>query len=408
MRGIPLPQPWVGCAARTIARMRRRGGSIDSRTGWAVGLLTASKLVLNSGFRFVYPFLPALGRGLGVDLQQMGLVLSVRWGVGFTAPIAVRAVAPRGQSRRLLITGLAVFAFGSFVTAVSGVFVGAIIGFAFMGLGKPLFDIGAQTHVSERVPYARRGRVLGILEMSWAGGFLIGAPVAGWLIDRGGWDLPFWTVGSAALLLVGVVGWLFAGAAASTANGATGTDRPWSQSLVFLITVAASAAALEIVLVTMGAWLEGAFGLTLAALAGVGSLIGVAELTGEGLMVAFIDRIGKRNAFALALSTAAAALVVLSFVSDRAGPSLFAMFVVMMTLELAVISAIPLASEFRPSNRSRFLSWWLVAGGIGRIFADLVSPRLYETSGMPMVSRVAAVTALMGAALLMIGVRELE
>ena len=44
------------------------------------------KLVANIGFRFVYPFLPAIARGLGIDLTQAGALVSVRWAGALTTP----------------------------------------------------------------------------------------------------------------------------------------------------------------------------------------------------------------------------------------------------------------------------------------------------------------------------------
>lgn len=372
----------------------------------AVFLLTAIKLVLNAGFRFVYPFLPAIGRGLGVDLGQMGVLLSVRWGAGFTAPLTVAAVDRVGSSRRLLLAGLISFGAGSLVTATSGVFVGALVGFAFIGVGKPLFDIGAQTYVSERVPYRSRARSLGILELSWAGGFLIGAPLAGWLIDLWSWEAPFWVFGTIALIALGGVALVLE---PSDSHHTTGTERrTQSNSAIvpFLVAVTIAGFTLELVFVTLGAWLEGSFGLSLAGLAGVGALLGVAEFGGEGVMVGFTDRIGKRNSFAGGLGVTAVFLGVLALVNTEMAPALIALFMVIMSLELAVISAIPLATELRPARRSRFLAWFLVAAGIGRIIADLVGPAILENTDMTAVALTAAGSALAGVGVLLTSVEE--
>ena len=162
------------------------------------------KLVANTAIRFVYPFLPAIARGLGIDLTRAGALVSVRWASSLAAP-GVLSVARRVPgSRQLLIGGLIVFAAGSIVTAWTGVFVGAVIGFALVGLAKPMIDVSAQVYVSERVAYAQRARYLGILEIAWAGGLLIGAPVAGWLIANWSWEAPFWAVGLLGLLGVGL------------------------------------------------------------------------------------------------------------------------------------------------------------------------------------------------------------
>jgi predicted MFS family arabinose efflux permease len=372
----------------------------------AVFLLTAIKLVLNAGFRFVYPFLPAIGRGLGVDLGQMGVLLSVRWGAGFTAPLTVAAVDRVGSSRRLLVAGLISFGAGSLVTATSGVFVGALVGFAFIGVGKPLFDIGAQTYVSERVPYRSRARSLGILELSWAGGFLFGAPLAGWLIDLWSWEAPFWVFGAIALIALGGIALVLE---ASDSHHRTDTERRAQSDAAivpFLVAVTIAGFTLELVFVTLGAWLEGSFGLSLAGLAGVGALLGAAEFGGEGVMVGFTDRIGKRNSFAGGLGIAAVFLGVLALVNTEMAPALIALFMVIMSLELAVISAIPLATELRPARRSRFLAWFLVAAGIGRIIADLIGPAILENTDMTAVALTAAGSALAGMGVLFASVEE--
>jgi len=298
------------------------------------------------------------------------------------------------------------FGAGSLVTATSGVFVGALVGFAFIGVGKPLFDIGAQTYVSERVPYRSRARSLGILELSWAGGFLFGAPLAGWLIDLWSWEAPFWVFGAIALIALGGIALVLE---ASDSHHRTDTERRAQSDAAivpFLVAVTIAGFTLELVFVTLGAWLEGSFGLSLAGLAGVGALLGAAEFGGEGVMVGFTDRIGKRNSFAGGLGIAAVFLGVLALVNTEMAPALIALFMVIMSLELAVISAIPLATELRPARRSRFLAWFLVAAGIGRIIADLIGPAILENTDMTAVALTAAGSALAGMGVLFASVEE--
>ena len=371
-------------------------------------VLTLLKLVLNAGWRFVYPFLPALGRGLGVELSQMGVLLSVRWAMGFATPLGVAAVERSRSSRRMLVVGLVSFSLGAWVTAFSGVYMGALVGFALMGIAKPLFDVGAATYVSERVPYDRRARSLGILELSWAAGFLVGAPLAGWLIST--WDsgMPFWVFGSLMMLGLGLVlGFLDP----SDHEHDVGVDLPVgnrSRLAPFLSAVAVAGFTLEMIFVVMGAWLETEFALSLFALAGVGALLGVAELGGEGLMVAFTDRMGKRNSFGVGLACTSLALVVLGLVNDRLVPALIALFFAIVSLELAVISGLPIASELRPSRRAALLAWTLVAAGGGRIVADLIGPRVFRGAGMSAVVWIAAASAALGSFVLFAFVREVS
>jgi len=59
------------------------------------------------------------------------------------------------------------------------------------GLGKSLFDPALQAYVGSRVPYRRRGLVVGFLEMAWAASTLVGIPAMAFLIDRAGWRAAF-------------------------------------------------------------------------------------------------------------------------------------------------------------------------------------------------------------------------
>lgn len=67
-----------------------------------------------------------------------------------------------------------------------------------------MIDISSQVYVSERVAYEERARYLGILEIAWAGGLLLGAPLAGWLIENWSWEAPLWVVGSLGVLGIGL------------------------------------------------------------------------------------------------------------------------------------------------------------------------------------------------------------
>ena len=131
----------------------------------------------------------------------------------------------------------------------------------------------------------------------------------------------------------------------------------------------------------IGGWLEGSFGLSLIALGGVGTLIGVSELAGEVSMAAFTDRIGKRNSLALGLAVAAVALLVLSMISEQLLPAMAVLMVVSVAIEFGIISAIPLTTELRPRARARLLSLLIVASALGRIVGDLVAP-VFAAGGM--------------------------
>lgn len=371
--------------------------------------LLVLKLVANTAVRLVYPFLPAIARGLGIDLNQAGALVSIRWASSMAAP-AVMSVAGRiPGSRQLLIGGLIIFSAGSIVTAWTGVFLGAVIGFALVGLSKPMIDVSSQVYVSERVAYEQRARYVGILEIAWAGGLLIGAPVAGWLIENWSWEAPFWTVGLLGIAGVGLA-LLFLDSDDGAAAGqmVRAADSPGRQVILVLTTIVMFSFAHESVLVVLGGWLEGSFGLTLLALGGVGTLIGVAELIGEVSMASFTDRIGKRNSLAIGIGAGGVLLLLLSIVYDQFLPSMVVLFLAGVVIEFGIISAIPMATELRPRARARTLSLLVVSSALGRVAGDLIAPRVFTAGGMRPVTLMAGLVALAALLVVLFGVHEVD
>jgi predicted MFS family arabinose efflux permease len=345
-----------------------------------LGALFAGRLIVNTSRRFVYPFLPAIARGLGVSLEQAGLLVSVEWASGIATP-AVVAVAGRGERRRRqALTGLALFAAGAAITAATSVFVGAFVGFVLMGLGKPAFDIASQSFVADRTPYERRARYLSILELTWAGGFIIGAPLAGLAIDRLGWASPFWLLAAAAVLVAPSL-WRVLGDETSVAPTARGRLRIERPGLALLIVAGLFSMAAEVMFVVLGAYFEDDFGLSLVALGGTGLLIGLAELSGEGAVIAFTDRIGKERAVVIGLAVSAAGFGLLATTPTSLTLALALVCVAFAGFEFTVVSAIPLATEVVPTARARYLAVLLVAYSVGRTVGAAAGAPLFNALG---------------------------
>jgi predicted MFS family arabinose efflux permease len=362
--------------------------------------LVALKLVLNTAVRLVYPFLPAIARGLGISIGEAGALVSVRWVAGFASPVAIGLAGHRATSRALLFVGLAAFALGSFVTAWLGVFVGAVVGFALIGFAKPLFDVGAQAHVAERVPWHRRSRHIGLLEIAWAGGLLIGAPFAGWLIERGSWNTPFLALGLMAVIgLVAIARLERAESEVPLQVAAKAKVR--GPALWFLVVAGVVGFTLEILLVNLGTWLESSFGLALLALGGVGTVIGFAELAGEGAVVTITDRVNKRIALAVALGLSAGAFALLAWTSVSLIGGVAVLAVGIALIEYTIVSSMSVATELQPTNRTGYLAWFAVATGIGRIAGDLLGPWMFGVGGMRLTSLVAAAAAIVAVTLVL-------
>ena len=343
--------------------------------------LTGLRLVFNTAQRFVYPFLPAIARGLGVSLGQAGIIVSARWMVGLAAP-GVVALVGRGERRlRLAAFGALMLVVGASVTAATGVFWGALVGFVLFGIAKPAFDIAAQSYIADRTPYERRARALSVLEMTWAGGLLVGAPLAGWLIDRGGWRAPFWAIAVGGA--VGLMAMVFVldrdEPDASTAPTKINID---AAAVSFLVVVGLFTIAAELMFVAFGAWLENSFGLSLVALGGTAVIVGLAEIVGEGSVFAFGDRIGKRRAMSIGLMISAGGFLALAFLQDSYALGIAALALGLAGFEFAIVISIPLGTEIRPMQRAGFLSLMVASMSLARAVGALAGPVMFETWGL--------------------------
>lgn len=346
----------------------------------ALTYLSAVRLLLNSTERFVYPFLPTIARGLGIDLTQAGLLLSARAVGAFSAPLTVATAGRDRRHRRLVFAALGLFGAGVLLAVVPGHFAVALLGFAILGAARPAFDAAAQAYLAERTPYHRRGRILAVLELTYAGGLLVGAPLAGWLISRGDWRTPFLAAFGASVLTAATVARVLERTGPDEGHGAERLrlDRRSVSLLLVLVLLATGA---ELTQVVMGAWFEDSFGLTLLALGGAAMVIGAGEFVGELVPLAIADRIGKRRMAAAGLVISSGAFLVLPTTSTI-GPGLAALTVALLGFEIAIVAAIPIVSEAQPQARSRFLALGAVAMFGGRAISAALGPVLFERVGI--------------------------
>ena len=68
-------------------------------------------------------------------------------------------------------------------------------------LCKTFFDIALGGWIADHVRYERRGRVVGLTELSWAGGLLIGVPIMGLVAAATSWRGAYVVAGIAVTTL---------------------------------------------------------------------------------------------------------------------------------------------------------------------------------------------------------------
>ena len=361
MKQTSLPRSGIGTTSQIIA-------------------FTITRVIINTLHRMVYPFLAVLARGVGVDLVSMSYALTARSLVGSVGPFAATVADRRGRRFGMLF-GIGLFTLGTAIVVFWPTFPALVLSIILSTLGKYIFDPSMQAYLGDRIPYARRGRTIAVTEFGWSLAFILGIPLVGFLISRYGWMAPF-----PLMALLGVL--IFAGLFGMLPKDGkpAGTNRSRDTFKVILTSVPAlaglavglfSSAGNEVVNLIFGVWLEDSFGLQIAALGAASAVIGLSELVGEGLVAAFVDRLGKPRAIGLGLAANCLAALALLFLGRTQAGALVGLFFFYITFEFTLVSIIPLMTELLPSARATLMAFNVAALSLGRALGDLLAPRLY-------------------------------
>ncbi|MBE3066168.1 MAG: MFS transporter [Chloroflexi bacterium] len=361
MKQTSLPRPGTGTTTQVVA-------------------FTITRVIMNTLHRMVYPFLAVLARGVGVDLISMSYALTARSLVGTVGPFAATVADRRGRRFGMLF-GIGLFTLGTSIVVFWPTFPALVLSIILSTLGKYIFDPSMQAYLGDRIPYARRGRTIAVTEFGWSLAFILGIPLMGFLIARNGWIAPFpLFVFLGCIIFVALSFLLPKDGSSSVVHGPSSNFRLVLTSVPALAGLAVglfSSAGNELVNLIFGVWLEDSFGLQIAALGAASAVIGLSELGGEGLVAAFVDRLGKPSAIGLGLATNCLAALALLFLGRTQAGALVGLFFFYITFEFTLVSIIPLMTELLPSARATLMAFNVAALSLGRALGDLLAPRLY-------------------------------
>jgi MFS transporter, DHA1 family, inner membrane transport protein len=378
-----------------------------------IGLLTFARLLLSTSRRFPYPFAPVLSRGLGVSLTSITSMIAVNQATAIIGML-FGPLADRLGYRLMMITGLAMLTAGMFAGGIFPFFGIVMAGMFLAGLGKSIFDPAIQAYVAERVPFERRGTVIGIIEFSWAGCTLVGIPLIAVLIDRFGWRAPFFALAGAGLVCMGILEILIPAEKSKVAGTASaqGIMNAWRRMLLepsargalgfaFFVSLAN-----DNLFVVYGAWLEDIFGLSILAI-GIGTTaIGFAELSGEILTALFGDRFGLKRSVLVGLLLSSLTYGLLPFLEGTLTLALGGLFLIFIVFEFTIVSFISLCTELHPAHRATMMSAFYAAAGVGRIIGALIGGHVWLSGGIFATALVSALFSLFALISLAWGLRR--
>ena len=377
-----------------------------------VGVATLGRFALNTSRRFIYPFAPALSRGLDVPLTSITSLIAVNQATGLLSPL-FGPLSDRWGYRIMLLIGLSMLAVGMFASGLLPLYGVILVSLFLAGLGKSIFDPTLQAYIGERVSYKHRGLAIGVTEFGWSGSSLIGIPVAGFLIDRLGWRSPFLILAGLALLCIALLAILLPPASGrrQQQGGERATfSKMWQLLKSNPLALAGLAFAFwlsvgnDSLFVVLGLWLE-SFGLSLTAVGVAASVIGLAELAGEALTASLGDRVGLNRALMGGLILTMVGYLLLPFSGISLPLALIGLFGLFLFFEFSVVTSISLFTEVMPETRATMMSALFAAFSIGRVVGALLGGVVWNWGGLVAVGTISALTTALGLACLGWGLR---
>lgn len=390
--------------------------AISSTVWW----LSLGRLPATTATRMLAPLLGVIATGLGISVVDAGTILAAFELAGLTAPVAgwfVDRVGPR----RAIGSSLVAFALAAAAAAGSPGPATFAVSLVSLGLAANVYEAASVVWIAGVTSFATRAAWMGRYELSWAGGLLIGVPIAA-LLTLASWRLAFAAIAVVGLLVrvalrsrLAVSG---GGGVPESMGGApahiSGTDHParasstlgaahaWAVFGGFGVICGAS----MLVVVVYGVWLEEQFGLGSVAIGAVAFVLGIADVVANTANLRWTDAMGKTRAAIVGIAVHVLAAGVLVAGSHVFVLGVLGLFVLIAGFEFALLSSKPLLTELGWRRQGFGVGIGFAASAACRSLAAIVGTRLYAWQGMRAAAIASAAVAAMGAFAFAFGVRE--
>ena len=366
------------------------------------------RLPSTTATRMLAPLLGVIATGVGVSLVTAGAFVAVFEAAGLTSPAAGWLV-DRVGARRALATSLVVFAAAASAAAAAPngwVFAGALLA---LGLGANVYEAGAVVWIASASSFRERAAWMGRYELSWAGGLLIGVPVAG-VLSLASWRLAFAALAALALLArVALAPRLGrgggpaprrvranAGISVGSSVAVTRADGERSggarsQTIAVFVSFGVLCGASQMVIVAYGVWLEDRFGFSSATIGVVAFVLGTGDLVANLAALRFTDRLGKARSAVLGTVVLVLSALVLAAVARHLVPGVLFLLALIIGFEFALLSSKPLLTELGWQRRGVGVGVGFAAASASRAGAAVIGTALYSRYGMAAPAIAAAV-----------------
>ncbi|MEA4907784.1 MAG: MFS transporter [Anaerolineaceae bacterium] len=347
-----------------------------------VALVAAMRTAINTSIRMIYPFLPLLSGGMLVEIPALTLAVTLSMSITLLAPFLAPVIERRGRRQGLLL-GMLLFSLGTALVALHPAYTTFFASMLLINLGDNLFTATSQAYLSDLSAFEHRGRMLALVELSWALSFILGVPLMAALIQGFGWQAPFFALavaGFVSMLLVvlclpaGQVNTAAAPHPLAALKQVFSTRSAWAIMTVSAAVIAGN----QVVSWASGIWMEDAFQFQVAALGLSSALIGFSELGGEGLAASFLDRVGKKRSIAIGMVVNGLAAVSLPWLGGTIPGAMVWLVWFYLSFEFTAVAILPLVTEIVPGARVTMMAANIAAFSLGIGVGAFLAPYCYQ------------------------------
>src|SRR5438105_9109994 len=174
----------------------------EKRFQWTVALVLFGVLFFGvSDTQLVAPLLPLIAKDLDTTPGHAGIIVTTYSLAAAAFALIVGPLSDRVGRKKVLVSGLVVFAGASFLTYHVSTFNALVILRGMTGLAAGTLSTCALSFAGDYYPYEQRGRAMGVLSMGYFVAFVVGIPVGALAADRLGWHWVFGCLSLAAVAM---------------------------------------------------------------------------------------------------------------------------------------------------------------------------------------------------------------
>ncbi len=172
-----------------------------SYQGWVIALLALTQFTVILDFMVISPLGAFLMKALTLKPSQFGLVVSVYAFSAGTSGLLTAGFADKFDRKKLLLFFYCGFIVGTLFCGLAQTYSVLLAARLITGLFGGVIGSISMAIATDLFPLEQRGRVMGFLQMGFAGSQVLGIPISLYLAHIWGWQSPFWLVVALAVIV---------------------------------------------------------------------------------------------------------------------------------------------------------------------------------------------------------------